>query len=128
VEYKASVDAEGRRTEMAYDSAGRVTRVEDALENAATFIYDANGNREGATDARSNTTTFTYDVVDNLAGVTDPLSNETAYTYDRNYNLASVTISSVSPADNRIDIRRARATQKTRRRPRIATRATATTR
>ena len=56
-----TIDARGNTTELAYDLAGRRTKITNALLQETSFAYDAAGNQSSMTDANGNSTQFFYD-------------------------------------------------------------------
>jgi RHS repeat-associated protein len=97
-----NVDAEGRRTALAYDLLGRVATRTDALGKQTRYSYDAAGNRVSVIDALNRETKYelddlnrvtamvevgrrsehVYDAAGNLLSVTDPAGHTTSYRYD----------------------------------------------
>ncbi|MBL0123942.1 MAG: PASTA domain-containing protein [Betaproteobacteria bacterium] len=90
------IDALGNKTNLTYDSAGRVTR-EEVVDAASTllrrmdFAYDTNGNKTSATLFRTIGGTLTplvtrydYDAANRLIATTDPLGGISRTEYDAN--------------------------------------------
>ena len=69
-------------TVPAYDAAGRLTSIKDALGNTYTYGYDANDNLTSTKDPDNNTTTYGYDANDNLTGITNAKGGVTSMSYD----------------------------------------------
>lgn len=61
-----TLDSQGNRKTMAYDSLRRKTAMNDPDRGIATFQYDDVGNLLSATDARNQSTVFTYDFANRL--------------------------------------------------------------
>ena len=107
----AQIDADGNRTEFAYDLTANTTTVADRLGNITSvqynddglvtdaqsggsttqFTYDARRNKLSETDPLGNTGTFAYSASDDLLSRTDPLGNTTLYTYDSAGRVTSIT-------------------------------------
>ena len=99
-----SVDGNGNRQVMAYDSRGRVTATTEAVgtpEEATTrFDYDEESNRVAITDPRQTVTAFTYTGRNLMATMTEAaqtlasgstLAATTFYTYTPTQKLLTVT-------------------------------------
>ncbi len=69
-------------TVPAFDAAGHMTSIKDALGNTYTYDYDANDNLISEKDPSNNTTTYDYDANDNLTKITNAKSDVTTLTYD----------------------------------------------
>jgi RHS repeat-associated protein len=79
---RAVANQEGQVTTFAYNAAGDLTRVFDALNQETTIAYDALGRPVAMTDARNHTTTMVYDALDRVTQITDALSGTMAIDYD----------------------------------------------
>jgi YD repeat-containing protein len=83
-------DPLGRLTSYQYDALGRqVTIVQPDPDGSGplaaaetTYAYDAAGNLASVTDALNHTTTYTYDSWGWQTSVTDPLNGVVSFTYD----------------------------------------------
>ncbi|HEY8341568.1 MAG TPA: DNRLRE domain-containing protein [Calditerricola sp.] len=78
------------QTQYLFDTAGKLTKVQDANGNALTLAYNASGQLTTITDASSRKTTLTYNADGKVATVTDPASRTWTYGYSGNL-LVSVT-------------------------------------
>ncbi|WP_437073864.1 DUF6531 domain-containing protein [Streptomyces sp. enrichment culture] len=76
----SAIDAEIRRTEWTFDSAGRLTGRSNTASDES-WTYDASGNVATYTDGEYNKTTFGY-TGNQLTSVTDPLGKKTVYGYN----------------------------------------------
>jgi len=76
--------------EFAYNAAGKIIAVTNALGHAATFGYDAAGNLIAATDAEGNTSHYAYDADGNLAGATDAAGYAVQFDYDIGRRLTGI--------------------------------------
>jgi RHS repeat-associated protein len=65
-----------------YDSAGRRSKVIDALGHETSFIYDAAGNQTQVTDANGNATGFVYDSANRRTEVDYPDGSKDLTGYD----------------------------------------------
>ncbi|OGO09483.1 MAG: hypothetical protein A2Y61_07925 [Chloroflexi bacterium RBG_13_60_13] len=74
-----------------FDSAGKLTTIEDLNGNTVTLTYDENGRLDTVEDPDGRTLTFAYDGNGRLASVTDPMDAVLSYSYDGNGDLTSVT-------------------------------------
>ena len=61
VRLRTITDAQGKVTNLTYNAAGYVTRVDDPFGRHADFSYDANGNLTGVTDMGGNSFGYAYD-------------------------------------------------------------------
>ncbi|MBD5466221.1 MAG: PKD domain-containing protein, partial [Lachnospiraceae bacterium] len=98
--------------EAAYDTAGNLLTLKDALKSTMvqsfnsgsqltgtafanggtiTYRYYDNGLLKSETDAMGNTITYTYDSAGRVTGITDKMGNTTSYGYDEAGNAATVT-------------------------------------
>jgi RHS repeat-associated protein len=84
-------DADGVRTEYAYDAARNLITVTDGLGNETTMTYDAAGRMLTRTTAELRTTTWTYDTAGRVTSVTDPAGGVTTHTYDHAGHVMSTT-------------------------------------
>ncbi len=78
-------------TTYAYDAAGRLTSVTDALGDSTSYAYDAAGNKTSVTDLDGHTTTTAYNADNQPVSVTTPTGAETTYAYDDAGNLTART-------------------------------------
>jgi len=62
----ATLDSQGNRKSLVYDSLRRKVSMNDPDRGIATFQYDDVGNLLSATDARGQTTVFSYDFANRL--------------------------------------------------------------
>ena len=100
----ATLDANGSRTEYAYDTLNRLTRITEAdpdgigpLPSPVTkFVYDAAGNRITTIDAEDSVTQMEYDEMGRRTAMTDSLGQTTRYFYDEVGN----RIATVDPLAN----------------------------
>lgn len=83
--------ANGATVVLEYDARGNVVRRVDALGGVTTSTFDALGNQTSVTDPLGNTATRAYDDRGNLLAVTDPLGGTTAFTYDAAGRVTSTT-------------------------------------
>jgi RHS repeat-associated protein len=74
-----------------FDSAGRLTNIEDRNGNALALGYDAAGVIASATAADGRALTFTKGADGRIARATDPLGRSFQYEYDANGYLTRVT-------------------------------------
>lgn len=83
-----TLDSQGNRKFLAYDSLRRKVSMDDPDRGVATFQYDDVGNLLGVVDARGQTTTFAYDFANRLltenyhdqgGGPSDPVDIRRAY-------------------------------------------------
>ena len=92
-----ATDGEGRKTQLVYDGAGRLSRQVDGFEgaDAATteYRYDASGNRTLVIDPRSTeaepSARMAYDELNRLTDEWDGEGNRTHYGYDAEGNRIS---------------------------------------
>lgn len=77
-----------------YDSSGRVAAKIDANGNRTDYAYDASGLSETITDANGNSYTYRYDSNGNVIETLDPLGNRTLRSYDADNNLSTVVMPS----------------------------------
>ncbi|MEU5438767.1 FG-GAP-like repeat-containing protein [Streptomyces sp. NPDC020719] len=86
-------DAVGNTTEMAYDTAGRLTTRKSPSSAALTesWTYDAADNIASHTDSRGKTSTYAYDAANRVTSSTDPAGDKVTYTYSSLGALASIT-------------------------------------
>ncbi len=87
----AVLDAEGHRTTLTYDGAGRITRRQYADGTLREMRYDALGHVTEQLDEAGRRTRFTYDALGRLIRVTDALDGMTAYGYDEEEYLLTET-------------------------------------
>jgi RHS repeat-associated protein len=73
-----------------FDSAGKLTTIEDRNGNALTFAYTSN-QLTTITDTAGRTVNLTYHGSGRLASIAGPPSRTVSYTYDANGNLETVT-------------------------------------
>ncbi len=97
--------------EAAYDTAGNLLTLKDALKSTMvqnfnsgsqlvgtalanggqiTYSYYDNGLLKSETDAMGNTTAYTYDGAGRVTGITDKMGNTTSYGYDSAGNATTV--------------------------------------
>jgi YD repeat-containing protein len=85
-------------TTYVYDTAGRVTRVTNAVGSATDYAYDAAGNLASVALPANNdagtrpVTTYGYDSLGRVTSVTDALGHTTSYTHDAADRVTSVTL------------------------------------
>lgn len=83
-----------------YDSNGRLSgSVQGTSFNQKTYAYNTAGLLQSVTDALSEATQYAYDLAGRVTSVTLPDSRVIGYTYDSNGNMTSVTPPS-KPAHN----------------------------
>ncbi|MCA9124295.1 MAG: hypothetical protein KDB11_29165, partial [Planctomycetales bacterium] len=95
----ATIDGNGNRAEMQYDSLNRMTRLTSPDPDGAgplaspitLFGYDAAGNLLSVTDPEGHLSRRTYDLRDRIVTTTDPGQNVTRNEYDQNGNVTRVT-------------------------------------
>jgi RHS repeat-associated protein len=81
-------DALGRATHLTYDAVGRPITIVTAQGDMTTLVYDVADHVQRITQqpatgtAALRTTRLTYDAVGNLISLTDPLSQTTTYAHD----------------------------------------------
>jgi RHS repeat-associated protein/uncharacterized repeat protein (TIGR01451 family) len=78
----AEIDPNGRRTEFAYDGAGRLVAVTFADGTRRSRSYDELGRLAEERDEAGRSTRFEYDGLGRLLAVTDPAGGRTRYGYD----------------------------------------------
>jgi RHS repeat-associated protein len=82
----------GRREQLAYDFAGRLTSAEDGLGNTATYQYDDAGNLEEVlTPGAANPITYQYDRAGFLVSEELPGTDPVTYTVDGAGNRTGMT-------------------------------------
>ncbi len=84
-------DRLGNNTNFTYDSRDNLTQLVDPLSRIYSYQYDAKDNLTRMTDSKSGVTTYTYNAFGQTASLTDSRGNTTSFTYDSAGNLASVT-------------------------------------
>jgi RHS repeat-associated protein len=72
----------GSVTGYAYDLAGQLLSVTDALGNATSYGYDLLGNISRVTDSNGGVTSYGYDAESNLVSVTSPTGVVEQWLYD----------------------------------------------
>lgn len=75
---------------LAYSGAN-VSSIADASGRSVTFSYDAGGRITRVLDPMDRSVSFTYDVDNNLVSATDLGGKTTRYTYDKDHQLLTVT-------------------------------------
>jgi RHS repeat-associated protein len=90
----AITDPAGAVTRYTLDSAGRRTRITNALGGAIGFEYDAAGRLIGETDAAGRNTRYRYDNAGRVEGITYPGGRTRSFVYGRAGNL----LRAVNPA------------------------------
>ena len=73
---------ETNATTYAYDGAGALVRVTNALGHVTNLTYDLVGRRIATSDPNVGTTTYSYDLGGNLIGQTDARHQTLTFTYD----------------------------------------------
>jgi YD repeat-containing protein len=81
----------GDVTRYAYDDAGRLVAVTEALGGVTRYGYDAEGRQTVVTDTLGDVTRYGYDLLGRTTVITDPLGEVTHRGYDANGNLITVT-------------------------------------
>ncbi|MFE9776386.1 RHS repeat-associated core domain-containing protein [Streptomyces sp. NPDC005931] len=93
----AVIDPYGRRTELHYDSAGRVTGATELAgtsqsRSTGTVVFDGPYDQPSSiTDGLGHTTRLAYEPNGNLTKVTDPEGRETTFTYTSTGQVKTVT-------------------------------------
>lgn len=105
---KRVTQADGSYTEYAYDTAKRLTGIEDSAGNAIHYTLDNAGNRTGEetrdpNGALTRSLSRVYDQLGRLQSQADAYSQATGYTYDANGNTDVVTDSLGRGTDNAYD-------------------------
>lgn len=77
----ALIDADGKRTELGFDTDAHRQVVTDRLGNTTTYVYDDQGNVTAVTDPLGNQTTYAYDSLGNETRTTDPLGHTQTWAY-----------------------------------------------
>ncbi|MDO8213917.1 DUF6531 domain-containing protein [Conexibacter sp. CPCC 206217] len=75
-----------------YDSAGRLSALNDSADDAATFSWDGSGQMRTVTDQFGDQRHYDYDANGHLFRYTDAAGALTTYRYDANGRLASITL------------------------------------
>jgi RHS repeat-associated protein len=81
---------DGKTTKYSYDAGGDLTKVTDAMGQAATAVYDGQGEQSSITGPAGDVTTYAYSG-GRPATVTAPLGRTTRYAYDQAGRLTVVT-------------------------------------
>lgn len=89
-------DPRGDTTTYAYDDAGRLSSVTDAVTRVTAFGYDLANRPTTVTDARNKTATTVYDDAGNITAAIDARGGKSTYGYD----LAGRRTSMVTPRGN----------------------------
>lgn len=84
-----SVDASGNRTDLAYDPAGRLIRIDRPGGTTLRKSYWPDGRLKTETDGKGNDTSYAYNERNQLSTVTNPLGKVAKSTYDAAGNLTS---------------------------------------
>lgn len=79
------------KTDLTYDSYGRLTNTIQGTKDSTTFAYNTAGFVQSITNALSEITSFTYDLAGRVLTKTLPDLRVISYSYDDNGNLVSVT-------------------------------------
>ena len=96
----SSIAATARRTQLAYNSAGDLTRIIDALGNQTSITTDSLGRPTAITDPLTFTSQQSYNAIDQPTTAVDALGQQSRQTYDSAgrltgvVNAAGVTIES----------------------------------
>ena len=111
-----TIDTEGNPTDITYDGASRVTKVEQALVTGGrpttTTVYDDNSNPVLVTDANGNQTQMTYDARNRLTQSIVDVNGDSVFdssrpgpdiVSDTHYDLASNVIRTKDPNGNETD-------------------------
>src|SRR6185437_1437472 len=85
------IDQAGEITQYAYDNAGHLTSLLNAMGETTRFAYDEMGNLLFETDANNHTTRYEYDSRGRRTRRTLPLGMSETYSYDAAGNLTSRT-------------------------------------
>jgi RHS repeat-associated protein len=83
------VDGNGRTNHFAYDAAGQLVALTNALAHVIRFGYDAAGNRTNITDARNNALGYSYDALNRLTALTYAPGDRELFAYDAVGNLTN---------------------------------------
>lgn len=75
-------DALGNATVNVYNSYGELVKVTDPRGGETSYTYDMNGNLTAAVNALGQTTTNTYDSLNRLISTADPGGHTVSYEYD----------------------------------------------
>ena len=99
---------DGSYTRFTYDTAHRLTGVEDNLGNKIVYTLDAMGNRtkedvEDPSQKLRRTVSRVYDNLNRLEKIIDGVGNETVFTYDGNNKLDTTTDPKLNVTDNNYD-------------------------
>ncbi len=84
-------ERDGILFENKYDTAGRLSKVTDALGGTSSYEYDTRGLKTKETGPDSRSVYYSYDGPGRLASVRDEAGNITRYAYDGTGRLASKT-------------------------------------
>lgn len=76
---------------FSFDSAGRLTSLNDLNGYQTTLTYDTSGKLSTVTDPANRSLTFTYDSSERISSVTDPESRVVSFSYDAAGNLTKAT-------------------------------------
>ena len=87
-----------RTMTFAYDSAGYLTTITDALGRTAQFAYDAAGRLISKTFPDGQAATFTYDAAGNMTSLTPPGRTAHAFAFSDRNELVSATPPSIPGA------------------------------
>ena len=79
------------KTDFTYDAYGRLTNSIQGSKDSRTYAYNAAGLVQSITNALSEITSFTYDLAGRILTKTLPDLRVITYAYDDNGNLVSVT-------------------------------------
>ncbi|MCK4866502.1 MAG: VCBS repeat-containing protein, partial [Alphaproteobacteria bacterium] len=86
----ARVDANGNRTDYAYDGTGLLTGISDPADPTRNTVFDySGGNLSGITDLAGRTSYFQVDGDGNLVSFADVESNVFRYAYDGDSRLSA---------------------------------------
>ncbi len=78
------------RDRFTFNSAGRLTKIEDRNSKATTLTYNGSNQLTTVTDAANRSLTFTY-ASGRITSVSDPASRSVSFTYDGSGNLIDWT-------------------------------------
>jgi len=84
-------DALGGRTRLTYDENGRLVATTDAAGRTSRYVYDALGRVVENRDAAGGVTRYAYDAAGNLERVTDANGNATTLAYDAENRMVART-------------------------------------